>query len=173
MGAAEDRRGRVCFTGHRPEKLNADEETVKPLLEREIRRAVDDGMTVFISGMARGVDIWAAETVLRLRDEGCPVRLICACPFDGSERYWSAAWQERYRKILAAADHVRMICAAYTPACFHLRNRWMVDHSARVIAVFDGGSGGTKNTIDYARRTGVPVVTIAVDPVAADGSADD
>ena len=114
------------------------------------------------------MDIWAAETVLRLRDEGCPVRLICACPFDGSERYWSAAWQERYRKILAAADHVRVICAAYTPACFHLRNRWMVDHSARVIAVFDGGSGGTKNTIDYARRTDVPVVTIAVGPAAAD-----
>ena len=39
MGAAEDRRGRVCFTGHRPEKLNADEETIKPLLEREIRPA--------------------------------------------------------------------------------------------------------------------------------------
>nr|DAO60991.1 MAG TPA: hypothetical protein [Caudoviricetes sp.] len=36
----------------------------------------------------------------------------------------------------------------------------MVNHSARVIAVFNGEKSGTKNTIDYAVRVGVPVVRI-------------
>lgn len=36
----------------------------------------------------------------------------------------------------------------------------MVNHSARVIAVFNGEKSGTKNTIDYANRVGVPVVYI-------------
>ena len=52
-------------------------------LESEIRKAIDDGFVTFISGMARGVDIWAAEIVLRLRDEGKPIHLICASPFEG------------------------------------------------------------------------------------------
>lgn len=39
-------------------------------LDAEIRKAIDDGFVTFISGMARGVDIWAAEIVLRLRDAG-------------------------------------------------------------------------------------------------------
>ena len=33
----------------------------------------------------------------------------------------------------------------------------MVVHSARVIAVFNGERGGTKNTIDYAHRNDIKV----------------
>ena len=46
-------------------------------LESEIRKAIDDGFVTFISGMARGVDIWAAEIVLRLRDEGADPPYLC------------------------------------------------------------------------------------------------
>ena len=60
MTETEKRKFRVCFTGHRPEKLKRSEGDVKKDLEREIRRAVADGKNVFISGMARGVDICAA-----------------------------------------------------------------------------------------------------------------
>ena len=60
-------------------------------LEREIRAAITDGFQTFISGMARGVDIWAAEVVLRLRDNGSPIHLIAASPYQGFERAWSPA----------------------------------------------------------------------------------
>ena len=75
---AEKRMHRCCFTGHRPEKLQEPEDAVTAALEKEIRQAIADGFNVFITGMARGVDIWAAEIVLRLRDAGEAVRLICA-----------------------------------------------------------------------------------------------
>lgn len=70
-------------------------------LEREIRAAITDGFQTFISGMARGVDIWAAEVVLRLRDNGSPIHLIAASPYQGFERAWSPAWQSRYASALA------------------------------------------------------------------------
>ena len=85
MTEAEKRAHRACFTGHRPEKLTCSEDTIKESLEREIRRAVAEGLNVFITGAARGVDIWAAQIVLRLRNKGYPVRLICACPYEGFE----------------------------------------------------------------------------------------
>lgn len=53
---AEMRLHRCCFTGHRPEKLRRSEKEVRADLEYEIRKAVCDGLNVFISGMARGTD---------------------------------------------------------------------------------------------------------------------
>ena len=53
---AEMRLHRCCFTGHRPEKLRRPEKEVRVDLECEIRKAVLDGLNVFITGMARGVD---------------------------------------------------------------------------------------------------------------------
>lgn len=160
MTEAEKRQHRCCFTGHRPEKINTPVATIQRHLEKEIRQAIEDDLTVFISGMARGVDIWAAEIVLRLRKEGFPVRLICASPYEGFERSWSSNWQYRYYEILQSADYVRFISPEYSRACFQKRNEWMVIHSARVIAVYNGQPGGTRNTITYARSVGVGVHTI-------------
>lgn len=156
----EKRLHRACFTGHRPEKLNQPEGVVVKGLTNAIHEAIADGKNVFISGMARGVDIWAAEIVLRLRSEGEDVKLICASPYEGFERGWSADWQQRYNAVLRDADLVRYICPGYSRACFQIRNEWMVNHSSLVIAVFNGQPSGTKNTIDYAIKNGINVSSI-------------
>ena len=160
LSEEEKRAHRVCFTGHRPEKLNRREKEIKKDLEKEIRQAMSDGLNVFITGMARGVDIWAAEIVLRLRRWGHPVKLICACPYAGVEENWSPDWQRKYRRVLKSADLVRYISAGYSADCFRRRNEWMVRHCARVIAVFGGQPGGTEYTIRYARQSGVTVACI-------------
>ena len=157
MTEQEMRRHRCCFTGHRPEKLTQPEAVIIAGLEKEIRNAIADGFTTFISGMARGVDIWAAEIILRLRSEGHPIRLICASPFEGFERSWSADWQRRYNCVMEQADLVRYICPNYSRSCFQIRNEWMVNHSARVIAVYNGEKGGTKNTLDYAKSHSIEI----------------
>lgn len=151
---------RCCFTGHRPEKLLRSGNEIRTDLEREIRKAIADGFTVFITGMARGVDLDAGEIVLHLRTEGFPIRLICASPYPGFEHSWSEECQRRYNSILNKADLVRYICPRYIRGCFQKRNEWMVNHSARVIAVFNGQPSGTKNTIEYAYKQRVPVIQI-------------
>ena len=156
----ELRRHRCCFTGHRPERLGMPESDVIFGLKEEIRTAIADGFQTFISGMARGVNLWAAEVVLALRDGGAAVRLICASPYRGFESRWSREWQERYRRVMVQADLVRFICPGYSEDCFQRRNQWMVDHSARLIAVYNGQPSGTRNTIEYARRCGVPVILL-------------
>lgn len=157
MTEQELRQHRCCFTGHRPEKLDRPEAEVIEGLKKEIRTAMTDGFRTFISGMARGVDLWAAEIALTLRDEGAAIWLICASPYKGFESRWSREWQERYRRVMEQADLVRFICPGYSRNCFQRRNEWMVDHSARVIAVYNGRPGGTRNTVEYARGRGVPI----------------
>ena len=56
MTEEEKRLHRDCFTGHRPAKLERMQWLIKHDLKKEILRAIDAGITVFISGMARGVD---------------------------------------------------------------------------------------------------------------------
>lgn len=110
--------------------------------------------------MSRGVDIWAAEIVLKIRDEGIPIRLLCASPYPGFESGWSRTWQKQYIETMRAADYVGFTSPTYSKRSYQIRNEWMVNHSSRVIAVFNGQPSGTKNTIDYANRKGIPVVMI-------------
>ncbi len=151
---------RCCFTGHRPEKLFLVDKEIIRELEREIELAIENGFATFITGMARGVDIWAAEIVLKLRKKNKELHLICASPYEGFETRWSQDWQKRYKKVIKKADLVKYISDKYTPSCFQIRNEWMVNHSNRVISVYNGKAGGTRNTINYAKAKHVSVFII-------------
>ena len=75
-----------CFAGHRPEKLSLSETKIKTLLEKTIDMAIENGFTTFITGMAQGVDIWAAEIVLKKKRYNTGLHLICAVPHPGFEK---------------------------------------------------------------------------------------
>ncbi len=160
MSEKEKRMHRCCFTGHRPEKLLESEAEVVVRLRSAIQRAIDDGFKTFISGMARGVDIWAAEVVLAFRKTNQDIHLICAIPHPDFEKWWSAEWQERYNAVRRQADYEVTICEASSKSAYQRRNEWLVDHSARVIAVYNGTKGGTRNTIEYANKKGIEVYYI-------------
>ena len=157
----EMRQHRCCFTGHRPQKLTRPELDIQDELEAEIQSAIQSGYTTFITGMAYGVDIWAGEIVVRLRQDNPKIKLIATIPFPGFESRWSRDWKRRYLELLDKADLVRCISSGYRPSAYQARNEWMVDHASRVIAVYNGCSSGTKNTIDYARSKGIPVHIIS------------
>ena len=160
MTEAEKRTHRCCFTGHRPEKMAMTENQAIKELEVAIRQAIDDGFSVFISGMAPGVDIWAAEIVLRLRDkENLPIKLIAANPHPNFIARWPE-WKKRYITVMEAADLTRDICDGYKRGVYQIRNEWMVDHSARVVAIWNGKPSGTKYTVEYSNRKNVSVVNV-------------
>lgn len=149
-----------CFTGHRPEKLNISEAETKHRLHAEIKKAVEDGYDAFISGMARGVDIWAALSVLDLKKTFPSLRLICAVPHPGFEKRRSTEQLRLYNKIISSADAVCLVSKHYFGGCYQIRNEWMVDRSSRVIAVCNGSDSGTKNTVDYAVKSSVAVINL-------------
>lgn len=137
------------------------EEIIKQKLEKAIRIAIADGLNVFIVGMARGVDLWAGEIIIRLRnEENLQIKLIATSPFDGFEKSWEEPWKKKYYDVLKEADLVKYVSEHYFRGCFQVRNKWMVDHSTRVIAVWNGTSGGTKNTVIYAQQKNVSVINV-------------
>lgn len=156
----EKRLHRCCFTGHHPEKLSLSEGEIKPLLETAVDNAISDGYVTFITGMAEGVDIWAAEIVLEKKKHNTALHLICAIPHPGFENKRSEYEKERYMHILQGADYTTTVSDHYFRACYQRRNEFMVDHSSLVIAVWNGAPSGTQNTINYAKKRGVKAINI-------------
>ncbi len=158
--SGELRLHRCCFTGHRPDKMELEEKEIKLLLEKAIDEAIANGYVTFITGMAMGTDIWAAEIVLEKKKINKDLHLICALPHPNFESRRSMTEKMRFNKIIKKADIVKEINNHYFTGCYQVRNEWMVDRSNLVIAVCNGQKSGTKNTVDYAKRKGVKVVNV-------------
>ena len=159
---AVKRQYRCAFTGHRPEKVIGSEGGIIVGLRKEILKAIDDGYTVFLTGMSMGVDLWAADIVIELRRYNKDLKLMCVIPFEGMEERWSVDWRKHYNLVRKQADWVQVLSDRYSPDVYQNRNQWLVNHSSRLIAVFNGEPSGTGNTIQYAQEQGIPVEIIEV-----------
>ena len=154
-------RDKACsFTGHRPEKLQRSYEECLQALCTAIMDAYDAGYRIFISGMARGIDLWAAHIVLVLRSFNPEIRLVAAIPFDGFIGKWNQEDSDFYHSIQSQADTSCIVTQLRAARSFQLRNVWMVDRSSRLIACWDGEPGGTANTIQYAKRMNKTIIMI-------------
>lgn len=112
-----------CFTGNRPSKLQRSEEDCKRLLVRAVMDSYEEGYRIFISGMAEGVDRWAAMAVLTLRCFYPEIRLVAALPFPSRSK--KTEWNEE-AMILSLADECCVISEKYWAGAYEKRNRWMV-----------------------------------------------
>ena len=126
------------------------------LLSSAVDDAIEGGISTFITGMARGFDLWAAEMVLQKKKRYKQIHLICATPFPS----WQEKWRLLYTKVAKEADFRVAISDRYYRGCFQKRNEWMVRHSMLVIAAYNGQPGGTRNTMNFAERCGVEVKNI-------------
>lgn len=160
---------RACaFTGHRPKKLPwRNDETapecaaLKAMLTEQIAALIEKGFTHFMSGMAEGTDVWAAQSVLAFREENPALKLHCILPCFNQSEKWSASSQAQYRSILGQADSVIFINREDKKDCMLERNRFLVSYAATVLAVYNGERrGGTAATVRYARRLGRKVIVI-------------
>ena len=158
----EDRQLTCCFTGHRPEQIPPQHvDAIHWRLREQIERAVRDGYTHFISGMSRGIDLYAARIVLDFKEEHPSIRLEAAVPCLGQSDRWSAEDRRVYSELLARCDVVTCLSRTYTKNCMILRNDYMVKHSARVIAYYNGSeTGGTAATVKMAQRAGIELINI-------------
>lgn len=160
-----------AFTGHRPQKLpfGLNEEDARcAALKEELRKQIinlieDENVTHFISGMALGVDLMAAEIVLDLKVSYPGITLESAIPCETQAVKWTVSQRERYYDIAAQCDKETMLQSHYTPDCMDKRNRYMVDHADFILAVWNGKPSGTGRTVTYAR--GKKRTIIVIDPV--------
>ena len=148
-----DKEKTCCVTGHRDIPAGQMDRILK-LRRHEILAAIEDGYTHFISGFAAGVDLLFADIVAELK-ELCPITLEAAIPYPGRMK----TPDETFQRLIRCCDTVKIHSDSYFKGCYMRRNRYMVDQSQRVIAVYDGrATGGTAATVRYAKGKDVRVV---------------
>lgn len=155
-----------AFTGHRPRKLpwGYDETdprcfALKRSLAEQIIQLADAGYTDFFSGMAEGADTWTALAVLDLKKENPALRLHCVLPYRGQANQWSASARRLYFSILEKSDDLVYMSRGYSVECMLKRNRYLVDHTACLLAVYNGERrGGTAMTVRYAQKLGRRII---------------
>jgi len=161
-------RSETCsFSGYRPEKLPWGVDETDPrcfALKREIDdtilRLADSGIRHFLCGMARGSDTYFCEAVLKLRAQRPEITLEAAIPCEEQAARWRESDRRRYFELVAQCDIETYVSRQYTRDCMTKRNRYMVDNSSVIVAVYDGKFGGTMHTIEYAARCGLRVIEI-------------
>lgn len=160
-----DKATACCFTGHRPDKLpwGTDETdprcvALKERLDSALEQVYNEGARHFICGMARGADLYFAEAVLELRKHRPGVTLECARPCESQAQSWPTEEQARYQSILEQCDFETLVQHQYDRFCMMRRNRYMVDHAAHILTVYNGvPQGGTAQTLLYAIRKGLRI----------------
>lgn len=167
----EDIRKSVALTGYRPNKLpfgydfnHPDALRLKAILKNEYRYLIEQGYTCFLTGGALGCDMMAAEVILELKQEyrhDAKVWHILCAPCYHYTKKWNDADRERLNRIAKKSSSVVFVSETeYYNGCMQKRNRYMVDTSGLLLAVYDGQPGGTKYTVDYARSQNKKVIIL-------------
>ena len=148
-----------CFTGHRSAKLpfitddrHPDTVRLREGLSREIFNRVLSGCRDFYTGCGEGMDVIFGEQVLEVKKRLKGVRLICVPPYAGYEQTLPEPWRSRCKAVIRAADETVSLGECPTRSSYFVRNRYMVDHAADVLAVCNSITGGTAYTLRYASR---------------------
>jgi uncharacterized phage-like protein YoqJ len=150
----------VAFTGHRPNKLGGYKlpNKIYNYVCKEIERIlIELKPSKVISGMALGIDQWAANIAINLE-----IPVLAAVPFKGQESAWPESSQKIFNKLIARASEVVIVSeGGYSAHKMQIRNEWMVDNCNTLIAVYNGDkSGGTFNCVTYAKSTNKDIIII-------------
>jgi uncharacterized phage-like protein YoqJ len=157
-----------AFTGHRPANYSfkCDEndlrcKELKKIMTDCVESLITRGVNRFLSGVALGADIWAAEIINEMKKKHTDISLIAVRPCETQANRWPKDDKIRYFEILQLCDEVKTLKTNYTRSCMFERNRYLVDNAQYLIAIYDGSKkGGTAYTVKYGVKKKIEMTLI-------------
>jgi hypothetical protein len=162
----------VCGTGHRTLSEDADEAWAREKLFRCAEWLRDQrGTLVVLSGMARGFDLWWADTIAQTAG----LELWACIPFEEQTAPWSTAERREWERLMGLAQHTNPFPVRKLPTGLTGRqrsavvNKWlfernidMLDISDAVATLWEPGrlDGGTAGVLQVAAKRRMPGVHI-------------
>lgn len=170
-----DRSSTCCFTGHRRRDLPFEGDPAKQgvrnlmsTIQLVCAQAYSEGYRTFITGMAEGADIMCGSVIMDMMSHKkyADIELICALPYREQRRELSLPTDRYLHSLLL--DKARAVVVtgnAGDRGRYRTRNRFMVEHSSAIIAVYKAkqGGSGTLQTINMAKRAGLTAHVIGLE----------
>ena|SRR5699024_1787228 len=134
----------LTVTGYKPMELNIFNENderikfIKYALKQRLTAFIEEGLEwVIVSGQS-GVEMWAAEVVLDLKDT-YDINLGVFPPFENQANRWPEALQQKYEELKMTADHYQTIYKGDYKGAFQFKakDKWFVEKSDASLILMD------------------------------------
>ena len=164
-----------AITGHRPTRFKfgykenmSGCKRLKKRLHDQFILLYEQGVRKFYVGGALGVDQWAGEILLRLKEQPAysNIELVVAIPFAGHDATWDERSKTRLVFLLRHCTESVTVSITNGPEAYKARNYYMVEHADILVAVYDNDRSirsGTGQTVNYARKKELPLIFIHPD----------
>lgn len=164
-----------AVTGHRPQRFKFKYKEdfslckkIKKAMTEQFRLLYEKGVRRFYVGGALGVDMWAGELLLRLKEQTGfgDIELVVVLPFDGHDTRWDDWHKKRLAFLLKHCTQKLTIGTSDAPDSYKKRNYYMVDQADYLLAVYDNDRSvrsGTGMTVSYAAKNKLQLTFIHPD----------
>lgn len=167
---------RLVVTGYKQHELgifddkNPGVRFIKKALENRFRALLDEGLEwILVSGQL-GVETWAAEVAIEMKEEFPQLKFALLTPFLEQENKWNEANQEKYKEIARQADfHRSLTNRPYeAPWQFIEKNKFFLRNSDGILIMYDEETDGSpkfikKEAEQYAEKNDYQVMLITAD----------
>lgn len=167
---------RLIVTGYKQHELGIFDDQhpgikyIKLALESQFLALLDEGLEwVIVSGQL-GVEAWAVEVVIELKETYPQLNYAVITPFIDQEKNWNETNKEKYEELIINADyHVSLTSIPYeAPWQFIEKNKFFLRNSDGLLILYDSENEGSpkflKEAADsYADTSDYQVITITPD----------
>lgn len=165
-----------AVTGHRPSrfKFKYSEDyslckKIKRAMFEQFKKLYDEqGVRRYYVGGALGVDMWAGELILRLKEQPGygDIELMVVLPFEGHDAKWDERSKRRMDFLLRMCSDCVVVGKEDCRESYIKRNCYMVDRADYLVAVYDNernSRSGTVQFVKYARKKQIIIILIHPD----------
>ena len=141
----------ASVTGHR---YIVDNSLNRKAVNHLLNLAVESGIEKFLVGMSRGADFLFAEVLSERK-----LSWIAVIPCTNQTYLWNESDRTRHQLLIDKADNVTILSNEYKHGVMHYRNKYMVEKSEMLLAMYDdSGKGGTFHTFNLAIKKNKRVI---------------
>lgn len=145
---------------------------IKRVIKKQIIELYDKGVTCFYVGGSLGVDMWAGEIVLRLKEQPGyeRIELVVVVPYKGHDLNWDERSRKRLEFLMKYSMRTITAGTDKNNESYIKRNYYIVDNTDYVLAICDEHtiiSKETKKMILYAKEKHRIIILIHPDTVNA------
>lgn len=131
-------------------------QVIRYALKKKMREYVEDGAQWFVISGQTGVELWAGQACLELRDsDQLNVNLAVLMPFLNQEEHYKEWQQEIYAQTLEGADYTGYISKRpyESPVQLRQKNEFLVAKTDAMLIIYDEESPGSPNySLSVAKR---------------------
>ncbi|GGA80769.1 SLOG family protein [Ornithinibacillus halotolerans] len=150
----------LTITGYKPREINIFKENdpkiaiIKAALQKKLIGFIEEGLEwILISGQM-GVELWAAEVALDLKEE-YDIQIAIIPPFENQDERWPEDLKFKYEELKMVADFYQPLYKGEYkgPYQFRAKNKWLVEKSDGCLLLLDEEyPGSNKFFYEEAKR---------------------